>query len=136
MTASILPSIHLDERMGRHVLHLDAIRMGKDLTVCIYGGDLPHIGAAVLAVPGPSGTKPGQISASASVITVCGHMEDEPARKAALYLAARLNVVVSMTCGVHMNEADKKEIDGACKAIASLAERLAERLEKEPSDLN
>lgn len=84
---------------------------GKDINVCMGGGDTFHIGASALAVPRPSLADPTKNSASASVICVTSHKEDEIARSAALHLATLFKVRVNVTCGLHIDNATKEDID-------------------------
>ena len=68
---------------------MTAMPCGRDYSITLSGGDVPHIGATALAVPresldqskGLNGEK--KKSSSASVICVTGHKEDELARRVA-----------------------------------------------------
>lgn len=91
------------EQGGIHII-LQAVTMGSQWTVVITGGEA-HLGAAALAIPRPSLTGSGQISASVSVLTVTGHMDDEIARPSAWYLAKELNQPVLVSCGIHYDAA-------------------------------
>jgi gallate decarboxylase subunit D len=75
--------------------------LGNDLLVALWGGEKAHIGAVAVAYPRPSMKNPGGISASASVICLSGHQEDELARKMALSLASTLNKTVVVSAGIH-----------------------------------
>lgn len=68
--------------------------------VSLFGG-IPHVGTTALAIPRPSLKDPGRMSATASVLNVTGHKDDELARRLAESLAAGLNRVVAVTAGVH-----------------------------------
>lgn len=46
----------------------EAIRMGKDYTLAVYGGDTPHAGSVVMTVARPSLTGEG-IGVTTSVLT-------------------------------------------------------------------
>ncbi len=87
-----------------------AILVGHDLNVIIQGGDRSHIGAAAMAVPRPSLKNPEKMSATASVLTVTGHKEDELARLVALHLAAHLGCVTAVVAGIHVDGASEKDI--------------------------
>ena len=69
---------------GAHRVEALCALAGPDLCLCLAGGESPHIGAAALAVPRESLRGGGEPSASASVLCVTGHKEDELARDAAL----------------------------------------------------
>lgn len=54
---------------------------GKDIQVCLTGGDQAHIGAVAIGIPRKSLSSDGMVSSSASVICVTGHKEDILARR-------------------------------------------------------
>jgi hypothetical protein len=97
---------------GSNPLQVEALAVisGSDVTVIFGGGTHYHIGATALAVPRPSLANPNQTSASASVICVSGHKEDEIARWAALSLASILNCIVVVCVGLHVDEASADDI--------------------------
>ena len=95
---------------GRTCIECIVISTGKDLTVHIQGGDHPHIGAVALAVPRPSLKEAAKMSATASVIAVTGHKDDEIARSVSLCLAAELSCVTVVSAGVHIDNAEENEI--------------------------
>ncbi|MGL4335558.1 MAG: hypothetical protein ACRCST_01605, partial [Turicibacter sp.] len=59
---------------------VEAIEMGNDLNVCIFGGDTPHIGAVALGVARSSLKNPEVFSSTVSVLAITGHKEDELAK--------------------------------------------------------
>ncbi|HIU63678.1 MAG TPA: hypothetical protein IAB06_01375 [Candidatus Avacidaminococcus intestinavium] len=93
-----------------YIIMADIVIMQKDIIVCIGGGDTPHIGAVSLATPRNSLRKDGSISASASVLCVVGHKDDEFARAASLYLASLFNTNVLVTVGIHIDEATSNDL--------------------------
>ncbi len=95
---------------GVHVIEATIVFCGKDIAVTIGGGDTFHIGASALAVPRPSLADSTEISASASVICVTSHKEDEIAREAALILATKFNTRVNVTCGIHIDDAKVEDL--------------------------
>jgi gallate decarboxylase subunit D len=99
--------------------------VGKDLVVTIGGGTHPHVGAVAMAQPRPSLKGDGTVSATASVIALLGHKEDELARWAALHLAARLNATVVVSAGLHVDDATLDEV----LRLDAEARRLVEALE-------
>lgn len=113
---------------GSYKIEASAQVCGNDLVVVIAGGTSHHIGAVALAVPRPSLSEPGRISASASVLCVTGHKEDELARSISLQLASALNCVVTVVAGIHIEEATGTDIgklmDNCTQVIKSLQERL------------
>lgn len=99
----------LTESCGRVNLTLTADWLGHDLHVNLTGGEKPHIGAVALAQPRRS-LCGMETSASCSVLTLCGHKEDELARHVALALATVLNTVVCVLCGIHLSAITPDEI--------------------------
>jgi hypothetical protein len=116
--------IELSDFRGRIVLTMVAVPQGKDLCVALFGGDTPHIGAVALSQPRPSLKKDGRLSATTSVIAVLGHKEDELARLIASRLAGSLGVIVTVSCGIHMDEATPSEL----KDIVELSQEMTENL--------
>lgn len=113
---------------GSYKIEASAQVCGNDLVVVIEGGTSYHIGAVALAIPRSSLSEPGRISASASVLCVTGHKEDELARRISLQLASALNCVVTVVAGIHIDEANGADIsklmDNCTQVIKSLQERL------------
>ena len=68
----------------------EAVWIGPDLLVWIYGGEAPHIGAVAMAQPRASLADPERTSATASVFAYVGHKEDALAKEAAEALASAL----------------------------------------------
>jgi hypothetical protein len=97
--------------------------IGCDLLVALWGGEKPHIGAVAVACPRPSAKNTGGISASASVICLSGHQEDELARKMALSLASALNKTVVVSAGMHWNDIGPEgilDVIENCKTLTTL----------------
>ncbi len=83
---------------------------GRDKVVVITGGTVPHIGATAVATPRPSLTGKGQ-SASVSVICQLGHLDDEFARGAAQMLSRITGGVVTVTVGIHIDNAQAADLE-------------------------
>lgn len=65
---------------NKYKVKLEAITSGEDLTVIIYGGEKPHIGALAIAIPRPSLKNLRKVSTSTSVFTLVGRKEDDLAK--------------------------------------------------------
>ena len=115
--------IRIEKTTSRFELKLVIEKIGEDLNVSLYGGDEAHIGAVALAVPHAGLHKQEKADASVSVLTVTGHKEDELARKFASAFAIAFNCVVSVSCGIHLENATKQEI---CD-ILQIADQLLEQ---------
>lgn len=96
-----LARIHVCTDGPDYVVEADAVRIGPDVLVAIWGGERPHIGAVAAAEPRPSLADPARTSATASVLSYIGHKEDGVARRAAEALAAALDTRVTVTAGIH-----------------------------------
>ena len=121
-----MESFHIQLGIGRFRMEATVVVNGADLAVTVGGGSLYHIGAVALAVPRPSLAVPNLISASASVICVTGHKEDELARTAALQLAARFNRVVVVSVGLHLDSASSQDIAALTANFHALVEQVAD----------
>jgi hypothetical protein len=123
-----LNRVHLISTGPAHNVEAEAVWIGGDLLVYIYGGDAPHLGAVAAATPRPSLRDPDEKSATASVLTYVGHKEDDLAKKAAEALAAALNTRVVVTAGIHWDHLDPvaidQVIDNGRRLIAALIDRL------------
>ncbi|MCL2028850.1 MAG: hypothetical protein FWG97_00285 [Deltaproteobacteria bacterium] len=116
---------------GAHRVEVLFTLIGADACLCIAGGRTPHIGAAALAIPRESLRSDGELSASASVLCVTGHKEDELAREAALRFAARLGGRVLVSAGLHIDQAGARDIRlllENCRAALDLAMEKLEPL--------
>ncbi|NDV25387.1 hypothetical protein [Desulfovibrio sp. JC010] len=120
--------IHIEKTTPRFTLILTIQRMGKDLNVCLYGGDSPHIGAVALAVPHAGLRDPEKADASVSLLTVTGHKEDELARKISYTLATASNCTVSAVCGIHLENAEKQEIAEVLAVADQMLEQALQEL--------
>ena len=95
---------------GLNDLEASVQRIGENLLVAIWGGELPHIGAVAIAQPRPSLKDPDRISSTASVFCLVGHKEDDLAKATAEILAATLNTTVVVTAGIHWDNLDAEGI--------------------------
>ena len=113
-----------------YVVEAEAVRVGDDVLVRIWGGTKPHIGAVAAALPWPSLADAARTSATASVLAFPGHKEDGVAKEAAERLAAALDTTVVVTAGIHWDDlgADGiKAVQTHCSEIVAL---LIERLRR------
>ncbi|WP_425060435.1 hypothetical protein [Sporomusa carbonis] len=102
-------------------INLRAIPMGSQWNVAITGGKA-HIGAVALGIPRSSLADPGQASASVSVLTVTGHIDDEVARPAAHFLAKALKQIVVVSCGIHYDKITAEDILVVKKLVQEILE--------------
>jgi hypothetical protein len=116
--------LSLQAGSGKYLVQLHALRCGEDVSVCIYGGERPHIGAVAVAVPRKSLTGDDSNSASASVICIPGHKEDELARLIALRLSARWQCIATVSAGIHIDHAGPEDLATLNQLIEELVKQL------------
>jgi phage gp45-like len=102
--------------------------IGADVLVAIWGGERPHIGAVAVAQPRPSLKNPELTSASASVICLVGHKEDELVKATAEILAATLETQVVVTAGIHWDNLSPEAIQRIIRHSEILVDTILARL--------
>lgn len=108
-----------EELFDGYYIQCDVIRMGKDYTVAVYGGDTPHVGSVVMSVARPSLTGEG-IGVTSSVINGIGHKDEVIARWFSETLAKEWNCTVVCSCGIHLDDINSEQIEmirGKCGKI-------------------
>ena len=113
---------------GSYDIEAEALRIGDDYLVAIWGGDKPHIGAVAAAQPRPSLAKPGITRATASVICFPAHKEFELARVVSETLAAALGSSVVVTAGIHWDNLDREGVASVMSNTKILTDLLLERI--------
>lgn len=119
--------IVLKAQRGRIALTMTGLRLGRDLCVTLSGGEREHIGAVAVCQGSPAG------EATASVVALPGHREDQLARATASRLATRLDAVVCVACGIHLEKILPEEIAGVLEMAEELTGRLIQRLDEPDS---
>lgn len=109
---------------GGYNIRVMAIFLGDDLLVTCTGGEKPHIGAVAVAHPSPSFDDPEKPGASANIICLSGHREDELARSASLKLCRALGCTVTVVAGMHWAVIDRQGIEQVVANVESLIEQL------------
>ena len=89
----------------------EAICIGTDVLVYLWGGERPHIGSVAVAQSRPSLTDPSRTRATASVITFPGHKEDVLVKEAAERIASELDVHGVVTAGIHWDDLNEEGIN-------------------------
>jgi len=105
--------------------------VGEDVVVAVGGGERPHVGCVVLAVPTPGRGATG-FAASCSVLTIPPHKEEPIARAVAECVCRRLGRVTVVTAGVHEDDIDLDGITTYLRLGDELAEAVTENLAEEP----
>ena len=86
------------------------VQMGKDCTICIWGGDTPHVGSVVMSTARPSLTGSG-VGVTSSVLNGIGHKDEYVARKFAEAVCS---------CGIHIDgitPAQQQEVSVVCDKL-------------------
>lgn len=115
------------------VVNAEAVEIGPDVLVYIWGGERPHIGAVAAAQPRPSLAKPAQTSATASVLAYLGHKEDEVVKRVSEALAAALKRNVVVTAGLHWDNLAPSDIATVGQRITEITGKLIQLLGKAES---
>ena len=102
-------------------------RLGSDYHILVSGGERPHIGCTVLAIPRPSMDGDGKMSSTASVLNVTGHKDEDVCRYLAEKVSAGKNAVVVCTGGVHMDRITKEQIAEIVEAVRIIAVEIVEK---------
>lgn len=124
-----LKRIRVRTRAKAFNVEAEAVWIGADLLVSVWGGELPHIGAVAAAQPRPSLKDPSRISATASVLTYVGHKEDDLAKFASERLAAALETRVVVTAGIHWDNLAESDIQTVMDNCRRLIQLLLAKLE-------
>lgn len=91
-------------------LNITLTKVGDDYHILLQGGDRPHIGCTVLAIPRPSLTGNGEMSCTASVLNVTGHKDEYVCRLLAENLCTKTGATVVCTGGFHMDGITKEQM--------------------------
>lgn len=94
---------------GRFQVDLTVIDTTNGLVCVIIGGESPHLGGVALAVPRQSMSGIG-VSADIWLSPVPGHKDIYVAQEIAQLLSISLNVNVSLSVGIHIDNATAREI--------------------------
>jgi len=125
-----LERVHVVSTGPARNIEAEAVWVGDELLVYIYGGEVPHIGAVAAATPRPSLRDSSKKSATASVLTYVGHKEDDLAKQAAESLAAALDTNVVVTAGIHWDDLPAGDIEQVIANSRQLIAALIDRLKK------
>ena len=104
--------------------------VGDDVVVAVGGGDRPHVGCVVLAVPMPGRGASG-FAPSSSVLTIPPHKEEPIARAVAECVCRRLGRVAVVTAGIHEDDIDREGIVTFLRLGEELAEAVTRALSRD-----
>ncbi len=109
----------------------EALLIGNDVAIILWGGSAPHIGAVAMAIPRPSLKDKSVTSATSSVLTSPGHMEDAIVKGFSERLSAALNCTVVVSAGMHWDDMSIEKIDTVRLVCAELTQDFIDALKKE-----
>jgi hypothetical protein len=118
----------LKTSQGEYDLEASVRIIGKDLLVAVWGGEQPHVGAEAIAQPRPSLKDPERVSATASVVCLLGHKEDDLAKAVSEILAAAMNTTVVVTAGIHWDNLDAEGINRVLRNSEILVDLILEKI--------
>lgn len=130
--ANTLQRISVRTAEDSYVLEAEAVRIGADVLVYIWGGDSPHIGAVAAAQPRPSLADPARTSATASVLSYVGHKDDFVAKEIAEMLASSLETNVVVTAGIHWDNLSPSGIEAIVSRCHEIGDSLRAALCGDP----
>lgn len=102
-------------------------RLGDDYHILVSGGECPHIGCTVLAIPRPSLDGSGKMSSTASVLNVTGHKDEEVCRYLTEKVSAGKKTTVVCTGGIHMDGITKEQIAEIVEAMRIIAGEIVDK---------
>ena len=95
-------------------------RIGEDISILFTGGERPHIGCTVLALPRPSLTGDGSVSATSSVVNVTGHKDEAVCRFLAEKVCKKTGRTVVCTGGFHVDGITEEQTRELMDAVRDL----------------
>lgn len=118
------------EGKDEYKVKLVAVRSGEELTVIIFGGEKPHIGAIAISIPRPSLKDSNKMSVSTSVFTLVGHKEDELSKQIAENITKVTKKVTVTILGLHIDKATAQDIEYLIQNTQKVVDKLIIKLVK------
>ncbi len=110
----------IEIELSYSVLTLKISKIGGDYHILLQGGDKPHIGCTVLAIPRASLKGGGEKSSTASVINVTGHKDEYLCRKLAEKMSAQTGAVVACTGGFHVDNITDGQMEEVIRKVEQI----------------
>ncbi len=118
---------------GRYQVSLQiADTEGGGLSGFLFGGEAPHVGGVALAAPRQNMQGDG-LTDDSWLLTVPGHKDIYIAQKLARYLCLQTGQVIALTAGIHIEQAQRQEIDLLCENAMEAARLFVSRYSTEGS---
>ncbi len=112
----------------RTYLEGELISVGKDFQLLLSGGDTPHIGCTVLAVPRESLNGSGRMSSTSSVLNITAHKDEELCRYLAERIAAKTGRVTVCSGGIHVDRITEEQIQEIRETMFQIGEEFLKEL--------
>ena len=109
---------------GKTQVQVEVHQYSDGLSILLYGGDKPHIGAVALSVPRQSLKDKRRTSCSTSVLTLTGHKDDLIARDMAETISKNIKKTVAVIAGVHIDKATDNDIEKVKKNCRKASKKL------------
>ena len=117
---------------GRLRVSLCAIETAGGWSCTLVGGELPHVGGVVLAVPRPSLKDSSKPSCDIYSIPVPGHLDNEVGAVFARIATNALGRPVSVSTGIHIDSATTEDIARIGENVRLLAGEFVARQRPRP----
>lgn len=111
-------------------LEIFAGKAGEDILLCVQGGEKPHLGSVVQAVPRLSLSGNGTVSCTSSVLNLTGHKDEALCRGLAENVCCRFGKVTVCTGGFHVDGITEEQLLEVQEALKKLESQVIEELEK------
>lgn len=121
-------TVTIEKEVVNTNLKVSAGKIGKDILICLEGGNVPHIGCVVQAVPRPSLKEDGSMSATASVLNLTGHKDEFLCRKLAEKICSGTGCVTVCTGGFHLDEIKKEQIEDVIQVVDEVCVELSKKM--------
>lgn len=113
---------------GRWEVWCKAVFLGEDLIITVGGGEKDHVGSVVISIPRKSRARESMLSVTSSVFNVSGHKDEVIIREVAEKACMACGCVVVCAGGVHVDNADERDIEMLVRNGKKLAELVANRV--------
>lgn len=120
----------IEKTLSFSTLTMKITRIGRDYNIILMGGQMPHIGCTVLAIPRMSLSGSGEVSVTSSVLNVIGHKDEYICRYAAEEIAKSMNAVVVCSGGFHMDHISNEQIKEVIDCVKIMTEDIQKCLNK------
>lgn len=114
----------IEKELSFSIISVQVMKLGNDYNIVVQGGDRPHVGCAVLAIPRLSLTGDGSMSATASVLNVTGHKDEMICRYLAEHIAMKKNAVVVCAGGFHEDGIRQEQIQEVLDAVKEIEKQI------------